>query len=137
MRSSGPPSAPTWNGRQLRSVHALPPRRRFRLRCRCLGGVGTAPSSLFGRPLVIDFMTRIKMVSESHATGALADLYAPAKAQSPIGIVAPILQTMSLRPDFLAAIQAASQMHFTDGALSRAQHEMIASYVSAINRCRY
>ena len=82
-------------------------------------------------------MTRIKVVPESEATGPLAELYATAKAQSPIGIVAPILQTMSLRPDFLAAIQAASQMHFTDGALTRAQHEMIASYVSAINRCRY
>jgi hypothetical protein len=44
---------------------------------------------------------------------------------------------MSLRPDFLAGIQAASRMHFSDGALTRAQHEMIASYVSALNRCRY
>jgi len=52
-------------------------------------------------------------------------------------VVAEILKTMSLRPDFLDAIQAASRMHFTDGALTRAQHEMIASYVSAINRCRY
>jgi hypothetical protein len=82
-------------------------------------------------------VARIKMVPESEAKGALADLYATARANSPIGILAPILQTMSLRPDFLAAIQAASVMHFTDGALSRAQHEMIASYVSAINRCRY
>jgi hypothetical protein len=82
-------------------------------------------------------MARIKMVPESEARGPLAGLYATARAQSPIGIVAPILQTMSLRPDFLAAIQAASRVHFTDGALSRAQHEMIASYVSAINRCRY
>jgi hypothetical protein len=82
-------------------------------------------------------VARIKMVPESEAAGPLAELYATAKAQSPIGIVAPILQTMSLSPDFLAAIQAASRMHFTDGALTRAQHEMIASYVSAINRCRY
>ena len=82
-------------------------------------------------------MARIKMVDESEAKGQLAELYAAAKARSPIGIVAPILQTMSLRPDFLAAIDAASRMHFTDGALTRAQHEMIASYVSALNRCRY
>jgi hypothetical protein len=82
-------------------------------------------------------VARIKMVPESEARGPLADLYATAKAQSPLGIVAPILQTMSLRPDFLASIQAASRVHFTDGALTRAQHEMIASYVSAINRCRY
>jgi len=82
-------------------------------------------------------MARIKMVGEAAASGQLAELYATARAESPLGIVAPILQTMSLRPDFLAAIQAASRMHFTDGALTRAQHEMIASYVSAINRCRY
>ena len=77
------------------------------------------------------------MVAESEAEGPLAEVYAKAKELSPIGIVAPIIQTMSLRPDFLAAIQAASRMHFTDGALTRAQHEMIASYVSALNRCRY
>jgi hypothetical protein len=82
-------------------------------------------------------MARIKMVGETEASGPLAELYATAREQSPLGIVAPILQTMSLRPDFLAAIHAASRIHFTDGALTRAQHEMIASYVSAINRCRY
>ena len=48
-----------------------------------------------------------------------------------------ILHTMSFRPDFLAAIMDASRLHFSDGALTRAQHEMIASYVSALNRCRY
>ena len=52
-------------------------------------------------------------------------------------MVGDILRTMSLRPDFLAAIMAASRLHFTDGALTRAQHEMIASYVAAINRCHY
>ncbi len=44
---------------------------------------------------------------------------------------------MSLRPDFLAAVNQASMLHFTDGTLTRAQHEMIASYVSALNKCRY
>jgi hypothetical protein len=38
---------------------------------------------------------------------------------------------MSLRPDFLSAILDAARLHFSDGALTRAQHEMIASYVSA------
>ena len=77
------------------------------------------------------------MVQEPEAEGPLAELYAQAKAQSARGTVADILKTMSLRPDFLAAIEAASRMHFTDGALTRAQHEMVASYVSALNRCRY
>ena len=82
-------------------------------------------------------MPRIKMVEDGEADGLLAEIYATAKAESTTGVVAEILKTMSLRPDFLAAIQAASRMHFRDGALTRAQHEMIASYVSAINRCRY
>ncbi|MEA2643085.1 MAG: hypothetical protein QOJ33_2193 [Chloroflexota bacterium] len=77
------------------------------------------------------------MVEESDAKGPLADVYAQAKSLSPSGTVAGIIKTMSLRPDFLAGIQAASRMHFSDGALTRAQHEMIASYVSALNRCRY
>jgi hypothetical protein len=82
-------------------------------------------------------MTRIKMVEESEAEGSLADIYARSKAQSVGRVVPEILRTMSLRPDFLAAIDQASRLHFTDGALTRAQHEMIASYVSALNRCRY
>ena len=42
---------------------------------------------------------------------------------------------MILRPDFLNVIDQASNPQLTDGALSRAEHEMIASYVSALNRC--
>jgi hypothetical protein len=43
---------------------------------------------------------------------------------------------MSRRPDFLAAVMEAERcLHFADGALTRAQHEMIASYVSALTRC--
>ncbi|HEV2140545.1 MAG TPA: hypothetical protein VGT01_05080 [Candidatus Dormibacteraeota bacterium] len=82
-------------------------------------------------------MARIKMVEEADAAGPLAALYARAKAQSVAGVVPEILRTLSLRPDFLEAIDAASALHFTDGALSRAEHEMIASHVSALNRCRY
>jgi len=82
-------------------------------------------------------MARIKMVADGEAEGPLAEIYARTKAQSVAGVVPEILRTMSLRPDFLAAIDEASRLHFTDGALTRAQHEMIASYVSALNRCRY
>lgn len=77
------------------------------------------------------------MVEEAEAVGPLAELYAQAKQRSVAGVVPDILRTMSLRPDFLTAINAASHLHFSDGALTRAQHEMIASYVSALNRCRY
>ena len=77
------------------------------------------------------------MLEEGEAKGPLADIYARTKAQSMARVVPEILRTMSLRPDFLAAIDEASRLHFTDGALTRAQHEMIASYVSALNKCRY
>ena len=82
-------------------------------------------------------MARIKMVEEGEAEGPLAEIYAASKARSVARVVPEILRTMSLRPDFLQAIDAASRLHFTDGALNRAQHEMIASYVSALNKCRY
>ena len=82
-------------------------------------------------------MARIKMVAEADATGPLAAIYARTKAHSVGGVVPEILRTMSVRPDFLHAVDAASVMHFTDGALTRAEHEMIASYVSALNKCRY
>ena len=82
-------------------------------------------------------MPRIKMVDEADATGPLQEIYARTKRESLAGVVPEILRTMSLRPDFLAAVDEASRLHFTDGALTRAQHEMIASYVSVLNKCRY
>ena len=82
-------------------------------------------------------MARIAWVKDEDATGEIAEIYAKLRTTSTRGNVPDILRTMSLRPDFLNAIDQASQMHFSDGALSRAEHEMIASYVSALNRCHY
>ena len=82
-------------------------------------------------------MARIAWIEDADARGPLADLYDVARSRSQSGVVADIVRTMSLRPDFLAAIMEASRLHFSEGALTRAQHEMIASYVSALNRCHY
>ena len=82
-------------------------------------------------------MARIKWIDDDDATGEIADVYREVRRTSTRGNVPDILRTMSLRPDFLRAIDDASRLHFTDGALSRAEHEMIASYVSALNRCHY
>ncbi len=82
-------------------------------------------------------MPRIAWVEDDDATGELADIYKELRRTSSRGNVPDILRTMSLRPDFLRAIDTASQLHFRDGALTRAEHEMIASYVSALNRCHY
>ena len=82
-------------------------------------------------------MARIAWVTDEAATGELAQIYGRLRKTSTRGNVPDILRTMSFRPDFLNAIDQASRLHFTDGALSRAEHEMIASYVSALNRCHY
>lgn len=82
-------------------------------------------------------MARIAWVDDNVAKGATAEGFARVRAASASGQVADIMRTMSLRPDFMEAILAASRLHFTDGALTRAQHEMIASYVAALNRCHY
>jgi hypothetical protein len=86
-------------------------------------------------------MPRIGWIEEADARGPLATLFEACRAGTVSGIrrdtVPDILHTMSHRPDFLAAIMDASRVHFSDGALTRAQHEMIASYVSALNRCHY
>lgn len=86
-------------------------------------------------------MPRIGWIEEQDATGPLAELFEQARSGSISGIrrerVADILHTMSYRPDFLKAIADASRLHFSDGALTRAQHEMIASYVAALSRCHY
>ena len=83
-------------------------------------------------------MARIGWIEDEDAAGPLAEMYEVARATSPTGRVADIYRTMSHRPDFLGAIiQAAENLHFTDGALTRAQNEMIASYVAALNRCHY
>jgi hypothetical protein len=86
-------------------------------------------------------MARIAWIEDADATGPLAEMFAEARAARAAAGMEPavpdILRAMSVRPDFLQAIREAAKVHFTDGALSRAQHEMIASYVSALNKCRY
>jgi hypothetical protein len=49
-----------------------------------------------------------------------------------------ILRTMSLAPEAMMGIQeVAGKMHFSNGALPRRQKEMVAAYVSALNKCKY
>ena len=49
-----------------------------------------------------------------------------------------ILRTMSLRPDYLQGFMAMSmKAQFMDGFIDRRTKELIATYVSAINKCKY
>jgi hypothetical protein len=44
---------------------------------------------------------------------------------------------MALRPDAYKMFNIMSTMHFSDGFLKRREHEMIAAYVSSLNRCKF
>lgn len=48
-----------------------------------------------------------------------------------------IVKTMSLRPDAYKMFNLMSQIHFSDGFLKRREHEMIAAYVSSLNKCKF
>jgi hypothetical protein len=49
-----------------------------------------------------------------------------------------IMRTMSFKPEWMAAIQStARKAHFSPGKLDVRTHEMIASYVSGLNKCRF
>jgi hypothetical protein len=79
---------------------------------------------------------RIAWVEEEAAEGRIAELYAAARAE--VGWVPDIAKTFSGRAEALAGMLAFSAAHFgPGGALTRARREMIATYVSALLRCRY
>jgi uncharacterized peroxidase-related enzyme len=49
-----------------------------------------------------------------------------------------IYKAMSLRPDLMERVaELTDRAHFTDGHLTRQTKELIATYVSALNRCGY
>ena len=49
-----------------------------------------------------------------------------------------IMRTMTLQPSYMASLMELSgKAHFSDGFLPRRTKEMVATYVSALNKCRY
>ncbi len=84
-------------------------------------------------------MARIRWVEESEATGAIAAAYAAWMAANPGRSEIPaILKCLSLSPDLFTGMDEVSgRVHFQDGHLTRRVKEMIATYVSALNRCPY
>jgi hypothetical protein len=84
-------------------------------------------------------MARIRWVEESEATGEVGAVYSAWMAANPGRAAIPgILKCLSLRPDLLRGMDEVSgRVHFADGHLMRRVKEMIATYVSALNRCPY
>jgi hypothetical protein len=84
-------------------------------------------------------MPFIKWIDDDEAEGEVAELYQMWKAANPGRPRMPdILKCFSLRPDFLRSVLDFSyKLHFADGHLTRRTKEMIATYVSGLNRCPY
>ena len=83
-------------------------------------------------------MARIHWIEDEQATGEIADVYARWKQANDGRTVPDILKCFSSRPEVFEKIEELSNvLHFSDGHLSRKTKEKIASYVSALNKCRY
>jgi hypothetical protein len=82
--------------------------------------------------------TKIKIVEDEEATGEVAAAYEFWRASSGRMQVPGIIKCFGARPDFLRqVVEFSNRVHFSEGNLSRRHKEMIASYVSYLNRCPY
>jgi carboxymuconolactone decarboxylase family protein len=84
-------------------------------------------------------MARIRWVEESEATGKAREVFEAWRRANPNRTNFPeIIHCFSHRPDFMQhVIDFSNELHFSDGHLTRRLKEMIATYVSALNRCPY
>ena len=83
-------------------------------------------------------MPRIGWVEEDQATGEVAEVYRGCMEARGRDFVPDILKCFSARPDFLRqVIDFSNTVQFSDGHLTRGVKEMIATFVSGINRCPY
>ena len=81
-------------------------------------------------------MAWIKTISEDEATGPLKQIYESFRQRRPS--VPNIMQSLSLKPEMLSAVARLFMTGTFGGSnLSRVQEEMIATVVSALNRCHY
>jgi hypothetical protein len=83
-------------------------------------------------------VTKIRIIEDTDATGETAAAYDFWRAGSGRKQVPGIIKCFGARPDFLRqVVQFSNTIHFSEGHLSRRHKEMIASYVSYLNRCPY
>jgi uncharacterized peroxidase-related enzyme len=80
----------------------------------------------------------LPVVTEAEASPEVAKLYAQFRESFGRPRVPGILQCFATHPPLLEHMMGlAKSMLFTEGALSRANKEMLATFVSALNRCEY
>jgi hypothetical protein len=83
-------------------------------------------------------LTKIRITEDAAATGEVAAAYDFWRAGSGRQQVPGIIKCFGARPDFLRqVVEFSNQVHFSEGHLTRRHKEMIASYVSFLNRCPY
>ena len=82
-------------------------------------------------------MPYVHVVPEAEATGVLKELYDRSRSRSGLG-VSNLYKAQSLRPEHMyRALEFANLLQFQEFELTAAQREMIATSVSAINRCKF
>ena len=82
--------------------------------------------------------TKIRIIEDAEATGDTAAAYDFWRARSGRTQVPGIIKCFGARPDFLRqVVDFSNKVHFAEGHLERRHKEMIASYVSYLNRCPY
>jgi len=82
--------------------------------------------------------TKIRIFEDDEATGETAAAYDVWRAGSGRQKVPGIIKCFGARPDFLRKVlEFGDTVHFSEGHLTRRHKEMIASYVSYLNRCPY
>jgi hypothetical protein len=82
--------------------------------------------------------TKINITEDGDATGATAEAYECWRKESGRTQVPGIIKCFGARPDFLRqVVEFSNTVHFSTGHLIRRHKELIASYVSHLNRCPY
>jgi hypothetical protein len=80
----------------------------------------------------------IQWANEAGATGDAAEAYREWMERTGRGKIPGILKCMSLRPDFFRqVVDFSNTVHFSEGHLPYRTKEMIATFVSGLNRCPY
>lgn len=82
--------------------------------------------------------TNLPLIEEQDARGEVAECYEYFRSRFGRPEVPGILKCFATHPPLLRhMIELAEPLLFTDGALSRRQKEMIATFVSSLNDCSY
>ena len=96
------------------------------------------PSEDLNSSLAAEPKTKIKIIEDDEAQGETARAYDFWRAGSGRPKVPGIIKCFGARPDFLRqVVEFSNTVHFSEGHLSRRNKEMLAAYVSYLNRCPY